>query len=47
LLNWNEGPKYYTGAAYGVSPACYQQYVRVPDPRGGWTWGIKSACDAH
>jgi hypothetical protein len=43
-----EGPKYYSGVGDGpVVPACYRQNVRVPDRFGGWTWGVKYACETH
>jgi hypothetical protein len=48
VLNWPEGPRYYQPSGYdhAVTP-CYEQYVRVSDGRGGWSWGIKSACDGR
>jgi hypothetical protein len=46
VLNWPEGPRYYQPSGYdhAVTP-CYEQYVRVSDGRGGWSWGLKSSCD--
>lgn len=46
VVNWHEGPRYYQPSGYGnVGSACYDQYVRIPDGRGGWSWGLKSSCD--
>ena len=45
-LNLPEGPRYYRYSGYGAAAApCYDQYVRIPDDRGGWAWGLKSGCD--
>jgi hypothetical protein len=45
-ISLSEGPRYYQYSGYGHSAApCYDQYVRIPDQRGGWAWGVKSGCD--
>ena len=46
VLNLPEGPRYYRYSGYGAAATpCYDQYVRIPDDRGGWAWGLKSGCD--
>jgi len=48
VLNLQEGARYYRYSGYGAAATpCYDQYVRIPDGRGGWAWGLKSSCDQH
>jgi hypothetical protein len=48
ILNLREGARYYRYSGYGAAATpCYDQYVRLPDGRGGWAWGLKSGCDPH